>query len=91
MKCTNFFIKILTAHSGLSSKRLCGFAGWVVCLFICIWCTILVIPAPEIVDLLFICSTSLLGIDSVTSIWKKNINKNEDNTETTTRKHHTEG
>ena len=62
MKCTNFFIKILTAHSGLSSKRLCGFAGWVVCLFIC--------------------STSLLGIDSVTGIWKKNINKNEDNTET---------
>ncbi len=44
--------------------------------------TILVIPAPEIVDLLFICSTSLLGIDSVTGIWKKNINKNEDNTET---------
>lgn len=82
MKCTNFFIKILTAHSGLSSTRLCGFAGWVVCLFICIWCTILVIPAPEIVDLLFICSTSLLGIDSVTGIWKKNINKNEDNTET---------
>ena len=82
MKCTNFFIKILTAHSGLSSKRLCGFAGWVVCLFICIWWTILVIPAPEIVDLLFICSTSLLGIDSVTGIWKKNINKNEDNTET---------
>jgi hypothetical protein len=25
--------------------------------------------------LLFICSTSLLGIDSITSIWKKNINK----------------
>ena len=47
MKCTNFFIKILTAHSGLSSKRLCGFAGWVVCLFICIWCTILVIPADS--------------------------------------------
>ena len=80
MKCTNFFIKILTAHSGLSSKRLCGFAGWVVCLFICIWCTILVIPAPEIVDLLFICSTSLLGIDSVTGIWKK-IKSDEGNSE----------
>jgi hypothetical protein len=25
--------------------------------------------------MLFICSTSLLGIDSITSIWKKNINK----------------
>jgi hypothetical protein len=25
--------------------------------------------------MLFICSASLLGIDSITSIWKKNINK----------------
>jgi hypothetical protein len=25
--------------------------------------------------MLFICSSSLLGIDSITSIWKKNINK----------------
>ena len=73
---------MLTAHSGLSSKRLCGFIGWIVCLFICVWCTILVIQAPEIIDLLFVCSTSLLGIDSITGIWKKNINidKKEDNT-----------
>ena len=44
----NFFIKMFTAHSGLSSKRVCGFLGWLVCLFICIWCTIYVIPAPEV-------------------------------------------
>jgi hypothetical protein len=25
--------------------------------------------------MLFICSTSLLGIDSITNIWRKNINK----------------
>lgn len=72
----NFFIKMLTAHSGLSSKRVCGFLGWLVCLFICIWCTIYVIPAPEIVQLLFICSTSLLGIDSIVGIWYKK-NKND--------------
>lgn len=64
----NFFIKMFTAHSGLSSKRVCGLLGWLVCLFICIWCTIYVIPAPEIVQLLFICSTSLLGIDSIVGI-----------------------
>ena len=64
----DFFIKMFTAHSGLSSKRVCGFLGWIVCLFICIYCTILVIPAPEIIDMLFICSTSLLGIDSITGI-----------------------
>lgn len=63
-----FFLKMFTAHSGLSSKRVCGFFGWLVCLFIC--CTIMVIP--EVVELLFICSTSLLGIDSITRIWHKN-------------------
>lgn len=72
----NFFIKMFTAHSGLSSKRVCGFLGWLVCLFICIWCTIYVIPAPEIVQLLFIYSTSLLGIDSIVGIWYKK-NKND--------------
>ena len=34
MNCNNFFIKMFTAHSGLSSKRVCGFFGWIVCLFI---------------------------------------------------------
>lgn len=52
----NFFIKMFTAHSGLSSKRVCGFLGWLVCLFIC--------------------STSLLGIDSIVGIWYKK-NKND--------------
>ena len=70
-----FFLKMFTAHSGLSSKRVCGFFGWLVCLFICVYCTIMVIPASEVVELLFICSTSLLGIDSITGIWHKNINK----------------
>ena len=73
---------MFTAHSGLSTKRVCGFIGWIVCLIICVWCTILVVQATEIIDLLFICSTSLIGVDSITGIWKKNINidKKEDNT-----------
>lgn len=65
----DFLIKMFTAHSGLSSKRVCGVLGWVVCLFICVYCTILAIQAPMIVEYLFICSASLLGIDSVTGIW----------------------
>ena len=68
MKTQNFFIKMFTAHSGLSSKRVCGFIGWVVCLFICIWCTVYGTQAPDISDWLFICSTSLLGLDSVTGM-----------------------
>lgn len=77
MDCENFFIKMFTAHSGLSTKRVCGFLGWITCLFICVWCTLHCIPAPEVIDMLFICSTTLMGADTVTSIWKKNINKNE--------------
>lgn len=69
-----FFLKMFTAHSGLSSKRVCGFLGWIVCLFICLYCTISAIPAPEVIDMLFICSTSLLGIDSITGIWNKTKN-----------------
>ena len=73
----DFVCKIFQSRSGVSSKRVCGFLGWLVCLFICVWCTIYVIAAPQIVEILFICSTSLLGIDSVTGIWKKEI-KQED-------------
>lgn len=75
----DFFIKMFTANSGLSSKRVCGFIGWLVCLFICVYCTVLAISAPEIINMLFICSTSLLGIDSITSIWYKQRNKKDEN------------
>ena len=71
----DFFIKMFTARSGLSSKRVCGFLGWIVCLFICVYCTINAIAAPVIVEMLFICSTSLLGIDSITGIWKRENNE----------------
>lgn len=71
----DFFIKMFTSNSGVSSKRVCGFLGWIVCLFICIYCTICSIPAPEITNFLFICSTSLLGIESITGIWNKSKNQ----------------
>lgn len=72
-----FISKIFQSRSGVSSKRICGFLGWLVCLFVCIYCTVYAISAPQIVEILFICSTSLLGIDSVTGIWKKEIKSNE--------------
>lgn len=71
MNIWKFILKVFQSNSGVSSKRVCGFLGWLICLFICLWCTIQVIPAPDIVEYLFICSASLLGIDSVTGIWKK--------------------
>ena len=73
MTTKEFISKIFQSRSGVSSKRVCGFLGWLVCIFICIYCTINVIPAPNIVEYLFVCSSGLLGIDSVTGIWKKGV------------------
>lgn len=74
---SNFFIKMFTAHSGLSSKRVCGFIGWIVCLFICIWYTIYTIQAPIIADTLFIGSAALLGVDAVMRPFYKHKNQND--------------
>lgn len=70
-----FFKEMLSSRSSVSSKRFCGFIGWILCLLIVIYCTYKNTPAQEIVEMLFICSTSLLGIEAVTNIWKKNVNK----------------
>jgi hypothetical protein len=48
-------------------------------LFICLWCTITKVEAPQIVDMLFICSTSLLGVEAITSIFHKSVSNKEDN------------
>ena len=62
---------ILSSASGsISSKRLCGIIGWLVCLGIGIYCTINVIQAPMLIDSILIGSATLLGVDSVTGIWK---------------------
>ena len=71
MKFKDFILQMLTGKNTISSKRVMGVLGWFVCLFICVWCTISAIPAPEIINMLFICSASLLGIDSIMSPFNK--------------------
>lgn len=61
----------LADSGGLSSKRICGVLGWIVCLGIAIYCTIAVIQAPIIIETILWCCMGLLGIDSITGIWKK--------------------
>ena len=70
MKFKEAVLKMIESHSGVSSKRVCGFLGWVVCLVIIIYCTINNIEAPEIVSNIIYACLGLLGIDSVTGIWK---------------------
>lgn len=55
--------QIFTAASGrLSSKRVCGFMGWVTVLGINIYCTLNHTEAPEITEVVCIVSASLMGI-----------------------------
>ena len=70
MKFKEAVLKMIESHSGVSSKRVCGFLGWMVCLGIIIYCAINNIEAPEIVNNVIYACLGLLGIDSVTGIWK---------------------
>jgi len=67
---------IFFANSGgYSSKRISGILGWLVSLIIFIWAFFAAKEVPEFGDLVIIMSSSLLGIDSVTQIFQKRINK----------------
>lgn len=77
MKQIQTFLKqMITSHSGISSKRICGVIGFVVVLFVLIYCTIYNIQAPTMIDTFIYAICLLLGIDSVTGIWK-NFGNNE--------------
>lgn len=67
----DFFKKIIMSHSGVSSKRICGVLGFLTILFVLIYCTLCGIQAPLMIDTFIYAICLLLGIDSVTGIWKK--------------------
>lgn len=70
MKLIKWFKDMLDAKSSVSSKRFCGVLGWLVCIGILIYCTIHVIQAPLITEFFLLSVVGLLGVDSITSIWK---------------------
>lgn len=82
MRFITFIKQMFTSHSGISSKRVCGVTGWFVAIGVLIYCTIATIQAPLMINTFLICVMALLGIDSVTGIWKKfnNGNNKENNT-----------
>lgn len=61
---------MITSHSGISSKRVCGVLGFLVIMFVIIFCTVSNIQAPVILETFIWAVCMLLGIDSVTGIWK---------------------
>lgn len=71
MKKIKEFLKlIITSHSGISSKRVCGVLGFLVIMFAIIFCTVTGIQAPTMLETFIWAVCMLLGIDSVTGIWK---------------------
>ena len=61
---------LVSTKGSLSSKRFCGVIGWIVSLIILIYCSINQLQAPNMIDTVLYCCMGLLGIDSITSIWK---------------------
>lgn len=71
MKKIKEYIRLMiTSHSGISSKRVCGVLGFLVMSFVLIYCAICGIQAPIMIDTFIWAVTLLLGVDSVTGIWK---------------------
>lgn len=66
-----FIKEMLSSNSGVSSKRVCGVLGWIMAITVLLYCTIHDIQAPLMIDTFLICCMALLGIDSITGIWKK--------------------
>lgn len=66
-----FFQSLLSSQKGsLSSKRLCGVTGWGAIIGILSYCSATGKHNPDgLGDFMIACST-LLGVDSVTDIWK---------------------
>lgn len=64
--------KLLDSESTVSSKRFCGVLGWITGMIVIIYCTVKGIQAPEIMEYFLLSVVGLLGVDSVTSIWKNN-------------------
>lgn len=71
-----FLKQLITSHSGISSKRVCGVLGFIVVIIVLLYCTINVIQAPVMIEPFMYIIGLLLGIDSVTGIFKKFDNDN---------------
>ena len=71
MQIVNFLKQLITAHTGISSKRVCGVVGFITVIGVLIYCTINVIQAPTMIEPFMYVICALLGIDSITGIWKK--------------------
>lgn len=66
-KIKEYLRLMITSHSGISSKRVCGVLGFLVIMFVIIFCTIANVQAPLILETFIWAVCALLGIDSIMS------------------------
>ena len=76
MQIVNFLKQLVTAHTGISSKRVCGILGFLTVVGILIYCTVNVVQAPTMIEPFMYVICALLGIDSITGIF---YNRNKEN------------
>ena len=67
----------LATKGSISSKRVCGVIGWLACVGVLIYCTIIAAQAPIFSDAVLFATAALLGVDSITGIWKKSLPSSE--------------
>ena len=77
MQIVNFLKQLITAHTGISSKRVCGVVGFTVVIGVLIYCTINVVQAPTMIEPFMYVICALLGIDSITGIFYNRNNGSE--------------
>ena len=65
----------LKNSGGISSKRVCGLLGWIVCLGVLVAGYVMQKDIPQYAEMISIISASLLGLDSITGIWSKTISQ----------------
>lgn len=65
----------LQNSGGISSKRVCGVFGWMVCLGLLIAAYVAEKEIPGYAEMIAAISAALLGVDSITGIWQKTIQK----------------
>ena len=70
IRLKNFIWDTVSEGKNPSSKRVAGCTGWILCLIASVVALIRPIPNPDIIEMLFLASCALLGIDSVSGIFK---------------------
>lgn len=70
VRIKNFIWNTVSEGKNPSSKRVAGCIGWIVCLIASVVAMFHNIPNPDVIEMLFWASCALLGLDSVSGIFK---------------------